>query len=70
MEHLTDRQAEVLQTIERLTSANGYAPTFAELCDELGIGINAINDHLLALEKKGRVSWVPRKARTLRVLQP
>lgn len=69
VEHLTRRQAEVLQAVDRLISANGYSPTFREVGDEVGIvSLNGVSDHLRALKKKGWVDWIPMKSRTLRIL--
>jgi SOS-response transcriptional repressor LexA len=52
MIRLTNRQAEVLDFIER----SSIPPTLREIGAELGIkSTNGVNDHLRALERKGRI---------------
>lgn len=66
----TDRQAEVLLTIDRMTEATGYPPTVRELCDELGIdSTNGIADHVQRLVAKGLLLRVPHIARGLVLTQ-
>lgn len=65
---LTKRQSEVLSIIVKMTNKRGHPPTWAELSKELGITTTAVNDILVALQRKQRVDWEPRLARTLRVL--
>jgi repressor LexA len=68
MNPLTERQKLVLNAIAKLTSVNGYAPTFRELMDDTGIkSPNGITLHLKALERKGYVTREPGKSRTLRL---
>ena len=53
MRQLTDRQAEVLATIDRLL-CDGVVPTFSRLMRLLGIGCpNSVAHHLRALARKG-----------------
>ena len=65
---ITRRQQQVLDVIERLTNEKGVPPTVRELCVPFGININAIHYHLLALQRKGLVTWTPRQSRTLRII--
>lgn len=66
----TDRQAEVLLTIARLTEVAGYPPTVRELCEELGIdSTNGISDHVRRLITKGLLQRVPQIARGLILTQ-
>ena len=52
---LTPRQAEVLDVIRDFLKEFGFAPTFDELSDRLGISKSSIHEHLQALEKKGAI---------------
>jgi len=53
---LTNRQEEVLRFIIENIRDNGYPPTIAEIGSEFGItSTNGVNDHLIALEKKGYI---------------
>lgn len=68
---LTDKQRQVLGFIERQTREVGYAPTIREIGRQFGIrSTNGVNDHLLALEKKGYLKREGQKSRTLRVVRP
>ena len=68
MYDVTDRQEEVLRTIERLTTGRGYPPTIRELAAALEIRTtNGIKCHLESLKRKGLVEWETHQARTLRL---
>ena len=67
---LTDRQREILVWITSYIDDYGYAPTWREIASAHNIGsMNAIRDHLGALERKGYVTYLPATSRTLRVLR-
>ena len=51
---LTKRQREILDYIIECVRDRGLPPTIAEIGEEFGIAsTNGVNDHLVALEKKG-----------------
>lgn len=51
---LTKRQRSVLQFIAQFIRDRGYAPTLREIGKQFGIkSTNGVNDHLLALTRKG-----------------
>jgi repressor LexA len=53
---LTKRQEAILRFIIESIRDRGYPPTIAEIGDEFGISsTNGVNDHLVALEKKGYI---------------
>ncbi len=67
MKGLTDRQREILEFIGTFRKENGYPPTYREIQKDFGFGsIEAVHGHLRALKAKGKVTWVPGSARTLR----
>ena len=54
VDELTARQAEILRLIRELTEVSGYPPTRAEIAERMGFrSVNAAEQHLRALEKKG-----------------
>jgi len=56
VKRITERQAEVLETIISYINEHGYPPTLRWLGDWLGIAsTNGVSDHLRALEKKGYI---------------
>ncbi len=64
---LTRRQAEILHFIVASIRDNGSPPTMAEIGVEFGIAsLNGVNDHLVALERKGYIERSS-KARGIRV---
>jgi repressor LexA len=64
----TERQREILDFIREWTQRQKYPPTIREIGDGLGISsTNGVNDHLLALQKRGLVAWQPHCNRTLRL---
>jgi repressor LexA len=68
MEPLTDRQAEVLRLVRELTEVSGYPPTRAEIAERMGFrSVNAAEQHLRALEKKGAIEISSGASRGIRV---
>jgi repressor LexA len=68
MEPLTDRQAEILRLVRELTEVSGYPPTRAEIAEKMGFrSVNAAEQHLRALEKKGAIEISSGASRGIRV---
>lgn len=66
---LTKRQAAILQYIIDRIRDDGLPPTIAEIGQHFGIAsTNGVNDHLMALEKKGFIERSS-KARDIRVTE-
>lgn len=64
----TARQLEVLAAIFASKERRGFPPTIRELCDQLEMSsTNAMNDHLVALIKKGLLERAKQSARSLRI---
>lgn len=68
MKGITDRQKEVLTFISSFTEENGYPPTVREISEHFQISIRAIQDHIIALQKKGFLSQSQKRSRSIRVL--
>ena len=65
---LTERQAEILRLVRELTEVSGYPPTRAELAERMGFrSVNAAEQHLRALEKKGAIEISSGASRGIRV---
>lgn len=70
MEALTERQSEILQLIRELTEVSGFPPTRAEIAERMGFrSVNAAEQHLRALEKKGAIDILSGASRGIRVNQ-
>ncbi len=68
MEPLTERQSEILRLIRELTEASGFPPTRAEIARSMGFrSVNAAEQHLRALEKKGALDISSGVSRGLRI---
>lgn len=68
MEALTERQAEILRLIRELTESTGYPPTRAEIARSMGFrSVNAAEQHLRALERKGVLQISSGASRGIRV---
>ena len=69
MEPLTERQTEILRLIRELTEVSGFPPTRAEIARSMGFrSVNAAEQHLRALEKKGAIEIMSGASRGIRVL--
>ena len=68
MDPLTERQAEILRLVRELTEVSGYPPTRAEIAEKMGFrSVNAAEQHLRALEKKGAIEISSGASRGIRV---
>ncbi len=68
MEALTERQTEILKLIRELVEVSGYPPTRAEIAERMGFkSVNAAEQHLRALEKKGAIDIAEGASRGIRL---
>jgi repressor LexA len=68
MDELTERQAEILRLVRELTEVSGFPPTRAEIAQRMGFrSVNAAEQHLRALEKKGAIEISSGASRGIRV---
>jgi repressor LexA len=68
MDELTERQSEVLRLIRDLTETSGFPPTRAEIARTMGFrSVNAAEQHLRALEKKGAIDILSGASRGIRL---
>jgi len=69
MDPLTERQAEILKLIRELTEMSGFPPTRAEIAEKMGFkSVNAAEQHLRALERKGVLEISEGASRGIRML--
>jgi repressor LexA len=69
MDELTDRQSEILKLIRDLMEVSGYPPTRAEIAERMGFrSVNAAEQHLRALEKKGAIEISSGSSRGIRLM--
>jgi repressor LexA len=67
-ETLTERQSEILRLIKELTEVSGFPPTRAEIAERMGFrSVNAAEQHLRALERKGALDISSGSSRGIRI---
>ena len=65
---LTPRQAQILELIRRHLAETGFPPTRAEIARRLGFrSVNAAEEHLRALARKGAIELLPGTSRGIRL---
>ena len=68
MDKLTPRQSEILSFLQDFIETTGMPPTRAEIARELGFkSVNAAEEHLRALQRKGVIELVPGTSRGIRL---
>jgi repressor LexA len=68
MRELTARQRQILFLIQKIIRETGMPPTRAEIAKTLQFkSVNAAEDHLRALERKGAIEIVPGASRGIRL---
>lgn len=68
MKGITERQREVLNFISNFQEENSYPPTVREISDHFEISLRAVQDHIIALQKKGYLTQAEKRSRSIRVL--
>lgn len=69
MKTLTEKQEKIFKYINDFIEDNGYPPTLREIGEHFGIvSTNGVNDHLIALEKKGYLKRDKDKSRAMEVV--
>ena len=68
MRELTPRQKQILSIIQKAISNTGMPPTRAEIAARLKFkSVNAAEEHLRALERKGAIELIPGTSRGIRL---
>lgn len=68
MRELTPRQKQILSIIQKVMRDTGMPPTRAEIARALKFSsVNAAEEHLRALERKGVIELLPGKSRGIRL---
>jgi repressor LexA len=68
MRELTPRQRQILSLIQKAITTTGMPPTRAEIAKRLNFrSVNAAEEHLRALERKGAIELLPGTSRGIRL---
>lgn len=66
MKRITGRQAQVLRFVAQYIASHGYPPTIREIGDHFGwTSTTAPRDHVAALRRKGALTGLPHRSRTI-----
>ncbi len=65
---LTARQQEVFDFIKQYLENKGYPPTLSEIASQLSIQPNAVRSHLLLMQNKNVLRYVPNISRGIELL--
>jgi repressor LexA len=69
-EHLTDRQAKILDYIRYVTRVRSYPPSVREIGEAVGLSSSStVHNHLNQLERRGLIKRDPSKSRTVQLVQ-
>lgn len=68
MKQITQVQKDVLNYIADFIDENAFPPTVREISDHFGKSIRAVQDNLVALQKKGFITLAQKKSRSIRIL--
>ncbi|MDD8017326.1 MAG: transcriptional repressor LexA [Bacteroidota bacterium] len=63
LRQLTAAQERVLRLVKEYVSENQFPPTLSELAVKLNVNINAVRAHLLALDRKQALRYIPNISR-------
>lgn len=67
--NLTEQQSNILVFIKSYAHNNGYPPTRADIAKHFKFkSVNAAQEHLVALNRKGWIEFVPGVARGIRLV--
>jgi repressor LexA len=69
VDELTDKQAEALEVVRKMTRRRGFPPTLHEMAAEMGLSVNAVRARIDALVRKNRLRKSPRTARGITVMR-
>jgi repressor LexA len=66
---MTKKQKETLDFIREFWADKGYAPSYDDIADAVGLrSKSGINRLISALKERGWIDYIPNKARSIRVL--
>ena len=68
MKEITQVQKNVLDYISKFIDENSYPPTVREISEHFGKSIRAVQDNMTALQRKGFISLVRKKSRSIKIL--
>ena len=68
--YYTNKQLEIMEFLQQFRSHRQLSPTLDEMAENFGVSRVTIHEHVKELVKKGAISSVPYKARSIEILDP
>jgi repressor LexA len=69
MTALTPKQYRVFLFIEKYIRDNGFSPSVRDIAKQFDMGEKGAYDHMNALRKKNKITWVKNTARSIRIVE-
>jgi len=63
----TRKQQEILDFIGNYYRKHGHSPSFRDISSALKVSVGTVQDHLISLQNKGMISWIPNTPRSLQL---
>lgn len=60
---LTERQLEIFNYISGYIAEKGFAPSRLDIASNFDFSVNAAQDHLMAIERRGYIAVAPNVSR-------
>lgn len=64
----TSKQKEIVRFIANFIQKNNFSPTFREISKAVEVSVGTIQDQLQSLQKKGILTWVMNKKRSIKLV--
>lgn len=68
-ENISGEQGKALEFVKRFMKMNGYAPSFREIGEYLGVSVGTVQDHIDALVRKRFLKKDPDRSRSLQLVE-
>lgn len=67
---MTERQHEILLTINKYIEKEGISPTVREICDITGLkSTSTVHEHIKKLERQGYIHMIKGSPRSMRIVK-
>lgn len=65
---LTERQADIIDYVKDYKDNYGYSPTYTEIADYFGFSSRNAQQHIRAIERKGKIKTTPGISRSIIII--
>ena len=61
---------KLLDFIKKFIKQNGYSPSYREMAQALNVNTSTTRSHIIALQKRGFIKFIPGTARSVGITHP